>query len=76
MDPRIRNILMQLLQLAFEQEAAAVAPVDPLRQPAPERQGPYPPGSLGWDQEQLTPVGSHYVWPFSPAQVSNFGEAC
>lgn len=71
MDPRIRLILMQLLQLAFEQETAAI---DPMRQPAPERKGPFPPGSLGFDLEQLSPVGTHYTWPFDAAQVTNFGE--
>jgi hypothetical protein len=68
-------VLMQLLQLAFEQEAAAI---DPMRQPAPERKGPFPPGSLGYDQEQLSPVGSHYTWPFGDTdvpQITDFGNA-
>lgn len=77
MDPRLRMVLMQLLQLAFEQETAAIAPapVDPLRQPAPDRKGPFPPGSLGWDQEQLSPVGTHYTWP-EIFQTTDFGPAC
>jgi len=63
---------MQLLSMAVEQEVAAI---DPLRQPAPERKGPFPPGSLGYDQEQLSPPDSHYTWPFGHSQIFDFGDA-
>lgn len=65
----MRQILLMLLQMTLEQGQE-----DPLDQPAPDRPTPHPPGSLGYDLEQLTSPRQKYTWPFNP-QVTDFGPA-
>jgi hypothetical protein len=72
MDPRLRMVLLQLLQLAVEQEMAG----DPLGQPAPDRQNnQYAPGTLGHDLAQLVMPQQHRIWPFSGTSF-DFGTSC
>lgn len=70
MDPRMRQILLLLLQMTLESSMQE----DPLDQPAPDAPRPHPPGSLGHNLEQLTPPRQKYTWPFNP-QVTDFGPA-
>lgn len=66
MDPRMRQVLLTLLQMMVEQQQQ-----DPLAQPAPPRRQPYPPGTLGYDLKQLSPYDQHRVWPIYPEYTSS-----
>lgn len=70
MDPRMRQILLLLLQMTLESPTEE----DPLDQPAPDAPRPHPPGSLGHNLEQLSSPRQKYTWPFNP-QVTDFGPA-
>ena len=71
MDPRMKQILLMLLQMTLEDMSQAQ---DPMDQPAPDAPRPHPPGSLGHNLEQLTAPRQKYTWPFNP-QVTDFGPA-
>lgn len=76
MDPRLRSILLQLLQLAVEQEMTAAQ--DPLMQPPPDRPDTkFPVGSLGYNLREMAAMSSpgHSTWPAAFEQVTDFGPA-
>jgi hypothetical protein len=74
MDPRLRQVLLVLLQLVIEQEAAPQR--DPLDEPAPEKdvsEANPKPGTLRYDLSQLTPSRTHYAWPPALEHTHDFG---